>query len=199
MDGSLLLPLALAALLIFFLFNSRRKQKARAEQIKSGLVPGATVMTTFGVFGTVLSIDEDNNQVTIESGPGTVLRVHRQAIGQVENAEAAASVDAPVADAPTTDVDEEKPAITDAELDAMNARKRAEEDSDSETADVGDEADGVSEAAGDDADAVTEDASDEADAATTTDDEAAKTDEAEDAADSDADADSADSDTDKKN
>ena len=202
----LLIPLALAALLIFFLFNSRRKQKARAEQIKSGLVPGATVMTTFGVFGTVLSIDEDNNQVTIESGPGTVLRVHRQAIGQVENPEAAASVDAPVADAPTTDADasvaetdDVKTAITDAELDSMNARKRAEEDSDSETADVGDEADGVSEAAGDDADAVTEDASDEADAATTTDDEAAKTDEAEDAADSDADADSADSDTDKKN
>ena len=202
----LLIPLALAALLIFFLFNSRRKQKARAEQIKSGLVPGATVMTTFGVFGTVLSIDEENNQVTIESGPGTVLRVHRQAIGQVENAEAAASVDAPVADAPTADADapaaetdDVKPAITDAELDAMNARKRAEEDSDSETADVSDEADGVSEDAGDEADAVTEDASDEADAATTSDDEDAKADGAEDTADSDADADSADSDTDKKN
>ena len=91
----LLIPLALAALLIFFLFNSRRKQKARAEEIKSGLVPGAKVMTTFGVFGTVLSIDEENNQVTIESGPGTVLRVHRQAIGQIENNQAAAPVDAP--------------------------------------------------------------------------------------------------------
>jgi preprotein translocase subunit YajC len=138
----LLIPLALAALLIFFLFNSRRKQKARAEQIKSGLVPGATVMTTFGVFGTVLSIDEENNQVTIESGPGTVLRVHRQAIGQIDNPEAATAVDAPAADAPAADAsaadaegagaetDGEKPAITDAELDAMNARKRAEKDSD---------------------------------------------------------------------
>ena len=116
----LLIPLALAALLIFFLFNSRRKQKARAEQIKSGLMPGATVMTTFGVFGTVLSIDEENNQVTIESGPGTVLRVHRQAIGQVESNQAAESVDAPGAAAPAADADndadadDEKPAITDA-------------------------------------------------------------------------------------
>src|SRR5699024_1613813 len=183
----------------FFLFNSRRKQKPRAEQIKSGLVPGATVMTTFCVFGTVLSIDEDNNQVTIESGPGTAFRAHRQTIGQVETAEAARSDEPPGADPPTTDVDEEKPAITDAELDAMNARKRAEEDSDSETADVSDEADSVSEDAGDEADAATEDASDEADAATTSDDEDAKADGAEDAADSDADADSADSDTDKKN
>ena len=115
----MLLPLALAALLIFFLFNSRRKQKARMEQIKSGLVPGAKVMTTFGVFGTVLSIDEADNQVTIESGPGTILRVHRQAIGQIENPETPADV-APAAD------DAETPAITDAELDAMNERKRAE-------------------------------------------------------------------------
>lgn len=137
----LLIPLALAALLIFFLFNSRRKQKARAEQIKSGLVPGATVMTTFGVFGTVLSIDEENNQVTIESGPGTVLRVHRQAIGQIENNQAAAPVDAPDAAAPApaadADVDadaDEKPAITDAELDAMNERKRAEKDTPDEDA-----------------------------------------------------------------
>ncbi|GGC27524.1 hypothetical protein GCM10010974_07720 [Brevibacterium sediminis] len=134
----LLIPLALAALLIFFLFNSRRKQKARAEQIKSGLVPGATVMTTFGVFGTVLSIDEENNQVTIESGPGTVLRVHRQAIGQIENNQAAAPVDAPDAAAPAADADvdaDEKPAITDAELDAMNERKRAEKDTPDDASD----------------------------------------------------------------
>lgn len=126
----LLIPLALAALLIFFLFNSRRKQKARAEQIKTGLVPGATVMTTFGVFGTVLSIDEENNQVTLESGPGTVLRVHRQAIGQINNPETeGAAADGAVAGSADVADDAESsdaPAITDAELDAMNERKRAE-------------------------------------------------------------------------
>lgn len=182
----LLIPLALAALLIFFLFNSRRKQKARAEQIKSGLVPGATVMTTFGVFGTVLSIDEENNQVTIESGPGTVLRVHRQAIGQIENNQAAATVDAPAADTLAADADvdaaadDEKPAITDAELDAMNERKRAEKD----TAD----------------DEAAEDISTEESAAETedVDAEAAETD-ADSAAADDASTDSTDSDTDKKN
>ncbi|HCG57370.1 MAG TPA: preprotein translocase subunit YajC [Brevibacterium sp.] len=125
-----MIPLALAALLIFFLFNSRRKQKARAEQIKTGLVPGATVMTTFGVFGTVLSIDDENNQVTLESSPGTVLRVHRQAIGQINNPETqTAAADGAVAGSPDVANDAESgdsPAITDAELDAMNERKRAE-------------------------------------------------------------------------
>ncbi|TSI18008.1 preprotein translocase subunit YajC [Brevibacterium aurantiacum] len=125
-----MIPLALAALLIFFLFNSRRKQKARAEQIKTGLVPGATVMTTFGVFGTVLSIDDENNQVTLESGPGTVLRVHRQAIGQINNPEtegaAAGGAVAGSADVADDAESRDTPAITDAELDAMNERKRAE-------------------------------------------------------------------------
>ncbi|WGP04590.1 preprotein translocase subunit YajC [Bacillus subtilis] len=178
----LLIPLALAALLIFFLFNSRRKQKARAEEIKSGLVPGAKVMTTFGVFGTVLSIDEENNQVTIESGPGTVLRVHRQAIGQIENNQAAAPVDAPGAAAPAAEADvdaaadDEKPAITDAELDAMNERKRAEKD----TADE----DAAEDVVADESAAKAEDA----DAAAETDADSATADE-----------DSTDSDTDKKN
>ncbi|WP_248278873.1 preprotein translocase subunit YajC [Brevibacterium sp. 'Marine'] len=189
----LLIPLALAALLIFFLFNSRRKQKARAEQIKSGLVPGATVMTTFGVFGTVLSIDEENNQVTIESGPGTVLRVHRQAIGQIENNQAAAPVDAPGADAPAADVDaaadDEKPAITDAELDAMNERKRAEKDTaDDETAE--DISADESAAKTEDADAVAEAEDVDIDAAETDADSAAADDDS---------TDSTDSDSDKKN
>ncbi|SIJ71058.1 preprotein translocase subunit YajC [Mycobacteroides abscessus subsp. abscessus] len=133
----LLIPLALAALLIFFLFNSRRKQKARAEQIKAGLVPGAKVMTTFGVFGTVLSINDEDNQVTIESGPGTILKVHRQAIGQIENPETDV---APIADG-TTDDAAETPAITDAELDAMAdantaEARRAEEARKTDTADT---------------------------------------------------------------
>ncbi len=95
------------------------------EQIKTNLVPGATVMTTFGVFGTVVSIDEENNQVTIESGPGTTLRVHRQAIGQIDTpATAVPAAGEAGSDAPGDAAD--APAITDAELDAMLERKRAE-------------------------------------------------------------------------
>ncbi len=190
----LLIPLALAALLIFFLFNSRRKQKARAEQIKSGLVPGATVMTTFGVFGTVLSIDEENNQVTIESGPGTVLRVHRQAIGQIENNQTAAPVDAPGAAVPAADADadvdaDEKPAITDAELDAMNERKRAEKDTPDDPSDdvIADESPAKTEDVDAEAISETEDVDAEAAAETDADSAAAES------------TDPTDSDSDKKN
>jgi preprotein translocase subunit YajC len=40
-------------------------------------------MTNFGVFGTILSIDEEDNRVELESTPGTVLTVHRQTIARV--------------------------------------------------------------------------------------------------------------------
>ena len=47
------------------------------------MAPGAKVMTNFGVFGTILSIDEEENQVLLETSPGTVLTVHRQTVARV--------------------------------------------------------------------------------------------------------------------
>lgn len=80
----MILILGFGALIIFFMMNSRKKQKQQQEKLSTGLVPGARVMTTFGVFGTVIDVLPEENKVTIESGPGTVLTVHRQAIGQIE-------------------------------------------------------------------------------------------------------------------
>lgn len=89
----ILLLVGLGALLIFFMFNSRKKQQARMRQISDNLVPGVEVMTTFGVYGTVVAVDTEKMEVTLESGPGTVLRVHRQAIGQIQTPVEAAPAD----------------------------------------------------------------------------------------------------------
>ena len=90
----MILILGFGALLIFFMMNSRKKQRQQQEKLSTGLVPGARVMTTFGVFGTVVDVLPGENKVTIESNPGTLLTVHRQAIGQIE---------APVSDVPLDD------------------------------------------------------------------------------------------------
>lgn len=90
----MILILGFGALLIFFMMNSRKKQRQQQEKLSTGLVPGARVMTSFGVFGTVVEVMPEENKVVIESGPGTVLTVHRQAIGQIEQ---------PVADTPLDD------------------------------------------------------------------------------------------------
>ncbi|WP_400998849.1 preprotein translocase subunit YajC [Agromyces sp. GXQ0307] len=90
--------LAVLAVLIFFMFRNSRKRQAEQRELQSKVQPGATVMTNFGVFGTILSIDEEENRVELESSPGTVLTVHRQTIARVVEpveapAEAAAAIE----------------------------------------------------------------------------------------------------------
>ena len=82
-DPFTIIMLAVLAVLIFFMFRNSRKRQAEARNLQSKVQPGAKVMTNFGVFGTILSIDEDENQVLLETSPGTVLTVHRQTIARV--------------------------------------------------------------------------------------------------------------------
>jgi preprotein translocase subunit YajC len=77
-----------AALLIvgFMIFNGRRNRSRQAD-LKSKIVPGAEVMTNFGLFGKLLSIDETTNVAEIETTPGNIVRVHRQTLSKVVNPE----------------------------------------------------------------------------------------------------------------
>ncbi|WP_445967127.1 preprotein translocase subunit YajC [Agromyces sp. ZXT2-3] len=98
LDPLTLIMLAVLAVLIFFMFRNSRKRQAEQRELQTKVQPGATVMTNFGVFGTILSIDEEENRVELESSPGTVLTVHRQTIARVVEpveapAEAAAAID----------------------------------------------------------------------------------------------------------
>ncbi len=72
------------AALIFFMFRSSRRRQKQQSELQKQVVPGATVMTNFGVFGTIVSIDEESNKVELETSPGHILTVHRQTIGRVE-------------------------------------------------------------------------------------------------------------------
>ncbi|MFC5501704.1 preprotein translocase subunit YajC [Lysinimonas soli] len=71
------------AVMVIFMFRNSRKRKREAEELKSKFVPGAEVMTQHGIYGTLISIDEEKNEAVIETTPGTKLRVHRQTISRV--------------------------------------------------------------------------------------------------------------------
>ena len=86
---------ALLAVLIFFMFRNNKKRKVQAEEQKSQIVPGAEIMTNFGLFGTLLSIDELSNVAEVETSPGTVIRVHRQSIVKVVSPVDGVDSDAP--------------------------------------------------------------------------------------------------------
>jgi preprotein translocase subunit YajC len=90
--------LAVLALLVFFMFRNGRKRKRDQENLQSTMVPGADVMTNFGLYGTIVSIDEEANKVALEIAPGTIVHIHRQTIARVVEPVTADEDEAVVAD-----------------------------------------------------------------------------------------------------
>jgi preprotein translocase subunit YajC len=74
---------ALLAVVIIFMFRSSRKRRADAEKLQTQMTPGVEVMTQHGIYGTLVSLDEEKNEAIIETTPGTKLRVHRQTLARV--------------------------------------------------------------------------------------------------------------------
>ena len=95
-----LLPILLIGVVFYLLIMrpARNRQRKQAEMM-SALAPGTQVMTTAGVYGTLVSIDDEDAE--IEIAPGVVIRVVKAAIGKVVETEQAASEPAPPAEPPT--------------------------------------------------------------------------------------------------
>ena len=70
--------IAIAGVLIVFMFISSRRRRRDAEAQREKIVPGVEVMTSQGIYGTLLSIDTDKNEAIIETTPGTRLRLGRR-------------------------------------------------------------------------------------------------------------------------
>ena len=83
MDLLTVVMLVVLAVLIFFMFRNSRKRQRDLASLQSKVVVGADVMTNFGVYGRILSMDEESNEVLLETTPGTVLKLHRQVIARV--------------------------------------------------------------------------------------------------------------------
>ena len=83
MDPLTLAMFGVLAVLVFFTWRSSRKRKQAAEQQKEQLQPGVEIMTNFGLYGTLVSIDTVTNIAEIEVSPGNVLKLHPGAIAKV--------------------------------------------------------------------------------------------------------------------
>ncbi len=94
MDVYTIVLLALLAVMIFFMFRNSKKRKAEMEAVREKMVPGVEVMTNFGLFGTLLSVDDDTNVAEVETSPGTIVRVHRQTLSRVVEETSTTATDA---------------------------------------------------------------------------------------------------------
>jgi preprotein translocase subunit YajC len=69
--------------IIALMFRNGRKRQRTASEMTSGLRPGAEIMTSSGIFGTITAIDEAENKITLQTGPNSEITVHRQAVGKI--------------------------------------------------------------------------------------------------------------------
>ncbi|HWI32062.1 MAG TPA: preprotein translocase subunit YajC [Microbacterium sp.] len=88
----------LAVLLVFMFWNSRKrmqKQKLEQEAKARQTVPGAEVLLQGGLYGTIVAYDPENldQPAEVEIAPGTVIKVHSQAILRVVEPTAAPELD----------------------------------------------------------------------------------------------------------
>ena len=72
----------LLALLWVVLIVPRQREVRRHNALVASLEVGDDVMTTGGIFGTIVEIDDDEGTVTVEIAPGTRIRMLRQGISQ---------------------------------------------------------------------------------------------------------------------
>lgn len=92
-----LLPLMLVAMVLLLWLPMRRQKKAMAQvkEKQAAMGPGTEVMTNYGLYGTVRSIDRDTNKVVLEIAPGTAVTVHLQTVTTVVEDEAAPAAETP--------------------------------------------------------------------------------------------------------
>ncbi|WP_235861573.1 preprotein translocase subunit YajC [Tersicoccus phoenicis] len=83
MDPLFLIMLVVLVFLIFTMFRRNKKAQAEAQQRKSSMAPGQQVMTSYGLFGTVLSVDAPENKVVLELSPGNTATVHLQSVTKI--------------------------------------------------------------------------------------------------------------------
>lgn len=85
MDPTFILIAVALAAFIFLQFRSAKRRKSEAEERVRSIVPGVEVMTQSGIFGTLVSMDEEENLAFVEIAPNTIVKLHSQAIRNAVN------------------------------------------------------------------------------------------------------------------
>jgi preprotein translocase subunit YajC len=91
-DIMTILLFVMLGLFIFMMFRRNKKTQRQQATLQSQFAPGIEVMTSFGLFGRIVSIDDEDNKVVLELSPGNVATVHRQSVTKIVEPAAEAAV-----------------------------------------------------------------------------------------------------------
>ena len=107
-----ILLFVMLGIFIFMMFRRNKKTQQQQAALQSQFAPGVEVMTSFGLFGRIVSIDEEENKVVLELSPGNLATVHRQAVTKIMEPAAGTTPVPDDASSLTVDQDESTPAST---------------------------------------------------------------------------------------
>jgi preprotein translocase subunit YajC len=79
---TLILFLALPVVL-FLMMRSQRRKAAQQQELQRAAEIGDEIMTTSGIFGTIVDEDEDQGTVVVQIAPGTNITMIRAGIARV--------------------------------------------------------------------------------------------------------------------
>ncbi len=79
-NGTLILLAVVIIAFIGFQFYSSKRRKKQADERAMSMVPGVEVMTTAGIYGTLVSLDLDENIAMVQIAPKVIIKIHSQAI-----------------------------------------------------------------------------------------------------------------------
>lgn len=97
-DPMTILLFVMLGIFVFMMFRRNKKAQQQQATLQSQFAPGVEVMTSFGLFGRIVEIDEDENKVVLELSPGNLATVHRQAVTKISEPAADAEEPAVVPD-----------------------------------------------------------------------------------------------------
>ncbi|GAA4037162.1 hypothetical protein GCM10023063_22620 [Arthrobacter methylotrophus] len=110
MDPMTILLFAMLGVFIFMMFRRNKKTQQTQAKLQSQFAPGVDVMTSFGLFGRIVSMDDAENKVVLELSPGNLATVHRQAVTKIVEPTEEAAVDVPDDASSLTAADADAPA-----------------------------------------------------------------------------------------
>jgi preprotein translocase subunit YajC len=83
--GSPLILLLLLGMpvMLFLMMRSQRRKASQQQSLQRSAGIGSEIMTTAGIFGTIVDEDEDEGTIILEIAPGTQIKLIRGAISRV--------------------------------------------------------------------------------------------------------------------
>lgn len=80
MTSMIIMMVALFAIMYFFMIRPQNKKQKEIQKFRNSLQAGQEVVTIGGIRGTIRSIDENENTVTLEVATGTKIVFEKSAI-----------------------------------------------------------------------------------------------------------------------